>query len=247
MARKDTPRDRMRVYIGYDQREQIAYDVAEKSARGWGCDVFPLYEERLRLSGMLTRPTDRRGHSKDLENEDRQIFDFNSNAPQATEFAISRFFVPLLAHSGWCLFADSDVVFCEDPLELMVSADSSKALHVVKHAHIEAEGIKMRGQQQTSYRRKLWSSVILWNCDHPANKRLNLTTLNQWPGRDLHAFSWLHDSEIGSLPSEANWLVNIQPKPARPIVAHFTEGTPDMDHRRPTEHDAIWWKAKEAA
>ncbi len=232
--------ERLRVFIGFDEREKIAYDVAEKTARGWGCEVIPLYEERLRLSGMLTRPTDRRGSSADLRNESRSIFDFNSNAPQATEFAISRFFVPLLAHAGWCLFADSDVVFMEDPLELLASADESKAVMVVKHEHIGGEAVKMRGQPQSYYNRKLWSSVMLWNCDHHANKRLNLTTLNQWPGRDLHAFKWLADSEIGDLPKEANWLVGIMPKPARPMIAHWTLGTPDMPERRETEHDHIW-------
>ncbi len=221
---------KLRVWIGYDEREKIAYDVAEKTASGWGCEVIPLYEERLRLSGMLTRPTDRRGG----------LFDLNSNAPQSTEFAISRFFVPLLAHSGWCLFADSDVVFLEDPLELMVYADPSKALHCVKHEHQMQDGTKMRGEQQTIYSRKWWSSVILWNCDHPANKRLNLMTLNQWPGRDLHALSWLSDSEIGTLPSECNWLVNVMPKPERPIVGHWTLGGPWMANWPGAEHDDLW-------
>jgi len=247
MTWKEPPRDRLRVWIGYDEREKCAYDVAEKTAKGWGCDVIPLYEERLRLAGMLTRPTDRRGHSKDLEQETREIFDLNSNAPQATEFAISRFFVPLLAHSGWCLFADSDVVFSEDPMELLAVADSSKAVMVVKHNLNGLSGSKMRGQTQTSYPRKLWSSVMLWNCDHKATKRLNLTTLNQWPGRYLHAFEWLADSEIGDLPKEANWLVGLQPKPQRPQIIHFTLGTPDMPNRIPTDADEIWWKAREAA
>ncbi len=232
--------DRMRVFIGYDEREKIAYDVAEKTFRAHGCEVIPLYEERLRLSGMLTRPTDRRGSSADLRNESRSIFDFNSNAPQATDFAISRFATFLLGHAGWCLFADSDTVALEDPLELMVYADESKAVHVVKHEHLGGDLVKMRGQSQSYYARKLWSSVMLINCDHPANKRLNLITLNQWPGRDLHAFKWLADEEIGSLPPEANWLVGIQPKPARPLIAHFTLGTPDMPERRETEHDHIW-------
>jgi hypothetical protein len=232
MTWKESRADRLRVYIGYDEREKVAYDVAEKTAKAWGCDVIPLYEERLRYHGLLTRPTDRRGG----------LFDLNSNAPMSTEFAISRFFVPVLAHAGWCLFADSDVVFTEDPLELMAFADPDKALHCVKHDAFNADGTKMRGQSQTSYARKCWSSVILWNCDHPSNKRLNLSLLNQWPGRDLHGLKWLADSEIGELPSEANWLVGIQPKPERPIVCHFTLGTPDMPERRPTEHDDIWWR-----
>lgn len=218
----------MKVYIGFDSREQAAFDVASKTARYYGCDVIPLSEETLRKSGMLTRPTDRRGG----------LWDLNSNAPQSTEFAISRFFVPLLAHSGWCLFADADVVFMQDPHELLEVADKSKALHVVKHDKYELTQTKMDGRLQTSYPRKLWSSVILWNCDHDANKRLNLTTLNQWPGRDLHAFRWLADSEIGSLPSEANWLVGMQPKPARPVIAHYTLGTPDMVPD--SEYAEIW-------
>ncbi len=47
-----------------------------------------------------------------------------------------------------------------------------------------------------NYPRKLWSSVMLWNCEHPANRRLNLQMLNQWPGRDLHAFRWLADGPV---------------------------------------------------
>lgn len=234
---KEPSSERLRVFIGYDQREQIAYDVAEKTARGWGCQVIPLYEERLRLSGMLTRPTDRRG----------SLFDLNSNAEMSTEFAISRFFVPLLAHAGWCLFADSDVVFLEDPMELMAHANPDKALHCVKHESLQVDETKMRGQAQQAYARKCWSSVILWNADHPANKRLNLTTLNQWPGRDLHGLRWLADSEIGELPSSANWLVGLQPKPERPQIAHFTMGTPDMPERRPTDHDELWWQYARAA
>jgi hypothetical protein len=224
------------IWLGHDSRlaEREAFAVAEKSARGFGCNVIPLYEDRLRLSGMLTRPVDRRG----------RMWDFNSDAGQATEFAISRFFVPLLAHSGWCVFADADVVFMDDPRVLLKLADPTKALHVVKHADLDLGTTKMDGQVQTSYPRKLWSSVILWNCDHPANRRLNLTTLNQWPGRDLHAFRWLADEEIGDLPHEANWLVGMQPKPAHPLIAHFTLGTPNMPGLENCAHADLWRAAQ---
>lgn len=220
----------MRIYIGFDAREEHAYSVAEKSARAFGCDTQPLYEERLRLAGLLTRPKDTRG----------QHFDFVSGASQSTDFAIARFFVPLLAHSGYAMFVDCDVVFMADPNQLMRDVDPSKAVYCVKHRPMELGGTKMDGQAQTSYPRKLWSSVCIFNADHPANRRLNLTALNCLPGRDLHAFCWLHDSEIGELPAEANWLVEIQPKPSRPIIAHFTNGGPWLGNWRGGEHDDLW-------
>lgn len=226
----------MNVYIGYDGREREAYEVAAKTARGFGCAVFPVYEEVLRVSGMLTRPVDRRGNV---------MWDFNSSAPQSTEFAISRFFVPLLAHSGWCLAVDCDVVFLQDPHELLAMADAEKAVMVVKHPVLSSTDSKMDGQPQTTYDRKNWSSVTLWNVAHPANRRINLEMLNTWAGRDLHGFRWLADSEIGELPKEANWLVGVQPKPARPIIAHFTLGIPVMAGHEHDEHAEIWMRASE--
>jgi len=220
----------LRIYIGHDSREQAAFDVACKTARQFGCDVIPLYEDRLRASGILTRPLDRRGG----------MWDLNSNAPQSTEFAISRFVVHILGHSGWVLFTDGDVVFMQDPHELEQYRDGSKALLCVKHEDFKLLPTKMDDQPQTFYPRKLWSSVMYFNCDHPANRRLNLTMLNQWPGRDLHALKWLHDDEIGALPAEANWLVGIQPRPERPIIAHYTLGTPDMPGLSECAHADIW-------
>jgi hypothetical protein len=230
--------NQMRVFIGWDERERAAYDVAKRTAEDYGCAVSPLYESRLRKSGLLTRPVDRRHPEGD--GGKFWAWDFNSSAPQSTEFAISRFFVPILAHSGWCLFVDADVVFLQDPHELLAVANPAYAVQVVKHKDFEAKGFKMDGQIQTSYRRKLWSSVVLWNVDHDANRRINLELLNTWPGRDLHAFGWLADEEIGCLPEEANWLVGLQEKPARPIIAHYTLGTPNLPGLESSEHADLW-------
>ena len=220
----------LRVYIGHELREQAAYDVAAETARSFGCEAIPLYEERLRYNGILTRPKDTRG----------QMWDINSAAPQSTSFAIARFAVPMLAHSGWALFVDCDVVFMRDPHELLKLADPRYAVMVVKHSHYPDEHVKMDNQQQTRYARKNWSSVALWNCDHLSNRRLNLQMLNQWPGRDLHGFYWLDDSEIGELPPEWNWLVDVQDKPVDPAIAHFTLGTPDMPGHEGSQHADIW-------
>lgn len=224
----------MKLFIGYDDREATAYDVACRSLwRHSSLQPVPLVLDRLAACGLLRRPTDRRG----------QIYDLPSNAPCATEFAISRFLTPILAQSGWALFVDCDVVFFADPAELLELADPSKAVMVVPHRSEQADGVKMDGQAQLTYPRKNWSSVMLFNCDHPGNRRLTLQDVNERPGRDLHAFYWLHDAEIGELPAEWNWLVGVQPKPETPKIAHFTLGGPWLPTWPGAEHDWIWLEA----
>lgn len=223
------------IFIGHDRREQAAFDVAVKSLRRFQPDVayLPLQLERLAAVGLLRRPMDMRG----------QMYDLPSNAHCATEFAISRFLVPILCQSGFALFVDADVVFLADPGELFALADPEKAVMVVKHHNGHVAGAKMDGQMQQMYPRKNWSSVMLFNCDHPANRRLSLQDVNDRPGRDLHAFYWLNDDEIGELPSEYNWLVGVQPKPETPKVAHFTLGGPWLPSWQGAEHDEIWLEA----
>jgi hypothetical protein len=229
----------VRAYIGFDPREAEAYRVAARTLRDTsGIEAEPLVEERLRATGLLWRPVDRRGRMHDLV----------SGADQSTEFAISRFLVPMLCQSGWALFADCDVVFMRNVrgmLELGIG-DEPRAVYVVKHNHLPREQWKMDGQAQLAYSRKNWSSVIVWNCNHPAHRRLNLHTVNTMPGRWLHGFGWLHDSEIGELAPEWNWLVGVQPKPERPAIAHFTLGGPFTPGWKGAEHDDIWTEAAKA-
>jgi hypothetical protein len=224
----------LKVYIGWDEAEEQAFAVAEASLRRRASipvDVIPLRADILRMHGLLRRPVDARGG----------LYDLGSQAPMATEFANSRFLVPLLAHSGPALFVDCDVVFLGDVAELLVgAADPTKAVYVVKHDHAPAANRKMCGAAQTTYARKNWSSVCLWNCAHPALQRLTLDAINNWPGRALHAFSWLHDAEIGALPAGWNWLVNEQPAPPDVRLAHFTNGGPWLPDWQPAQYDEIW-------
>jgi hypothetical protein len=225
----------MRVYIGYDEREPEAYRVAVKSIlkHSPSAQITPLKLDRLESCGLITRPVDRRGQSYDLI----------SNAPCATDFSNSRFVVPMLAQTGLALFLDSDVVALRPLEELFVLADPSKAVMVVRHEAEQGTGLKMDGQVQTSYTRKNESSVCLFNCDHPANRRLSLWDINHKPGRDLHRFFWLADSEIGYLPGEFNWLVGVEPKPEYPAIAHFTLGSHFTPGWQGAEHDDIWLEA----
>jgi hypothetical protein len=99
---------------------------------------------------------------------------------------------------------------------------------VVKQNFTPPEGLKMDAQIQTAYPRKGWSSVCLFNCDHPANRFLVPDTINALPGRDLHGFCWLKDDDIGGLPIEWNWLAGHSHPKAEPAIVHFTDGIPSM-------------------
>lgn len=222
----------LRCYIGFDSREPKSYEVAAASLRRHSSEpvqITPLKIDKLAETGLLRRPQDTRG----------QRYDFLSNAAASTEFAISRFLVPILAQTGWALYAESDQVFIGDVAELFALSDPKYAVMCVKHRHEPTGKLKMDGQSQVAYPRKNWSSLMLFNCDHPANKRLSLADVQERRGLDLHAFYWLSDEEIGALPVEWNWLVNVDPMPEHPKVAHFTLGTPELGVSSP--HDGLWY------
>jgi hypothetical protein len=124
------------------------------------------------------------------------------------------------------------VIFLEDVRALFALANPSKAVMCVKHKQEQGSSIKMDGQLQQFYARKNWSSVMLFNCDHPANRRLSLVDVQERRGLYLHSFGWLHDSEIGELPQEWNWLVGDTPvvttSPFEVKLLHFTLGTPEL-------------------
>jgi lipopolysaccharide biosynthesis glycosyltransferase len=225
---------RLRVFIGYDRREHRAAEVAERSLRRHASipvDVTRLDIDWLTRAGLMWRPVDRR----------ERIYDLTSAAWCATDFSISRFLAAVLCPDGWSLFVDGDVVFLDDVADLVEEqADASKALMVVQHEYTPCGGVKMDSQPQQIYSRKNWSSVMLINSDHAANRRLTLHDVNSRRGLDLHQFYWLHDDELGALPARWNWLVGEQPRPADAALAHFTLGGPFLPDWHPAEHDDIW-------
>ena len=99
--------------------------------------------------------------------------------------------------------------FLKDVKELFDQADDKYAVMCVQHDYTPKPGIKMDGQKQTQYPRKNLSSVVLWNCGHPSNQKITVDMVNNpnYDGKFFHRFSWLDDSEIGSLPVDWNFLV----------------------------------------
>ncbi len=218
----------LEVFVGWDPRELDAYEVCEHSlASRATCEIHiqPVILDDLRNEGLYTRKTEIR---------DGRLWDTTSEAPMSTEFAISRFFVPLLARrmgkTGWALFCDCDFLWLKDIADLTKQFDARKALCCVQHNYQAVEGTKMDGQVQQNYARKNWSSLMAFNLAHPSNGKLDLQLLNSVPGRDLHRFCWLSDDEIGSLSPDWNWLEGTyKVSELAPSAVHFTRGGPWMD------------------
>lgn len=215
------------VYIGYDSREDIAYQVCKHSIirRDPGATVKPLKQKEMRESGLYIREIDKLA---------------------STEFTFTRFFIPYLQnYQGWAIFCDCDFVWTIPTTDLKQYCNSDKAVVVVQHDYTPNEGMKMDGKQQHVYPRKNWSSMILWNCAHPKNKVLTPDLLNKESGAFLHRFQWLNDDDIGSLPHHYNWLVGWykEPRDGKPKIYHWTEGGPwFVDNYFDCEYADVWKK-----
>lgn len=213
-----------KVWIGWDATEIRPHLVAVASLHSKSTeyhDIRRLSMDELSANKLYLRPT--------RLIEKYQFFDEISGAPMSTGHAIGRFFVPYLCgYQGWALFTDGDVLFRSDVADLFALADERHAVMVVQHPPMIEQATKKNGHAQSVYHRKNWSSVMLFNCGHPANQALTLDVLNTWPGRDLHAFKWLTDDQIGALPAGWNYLVGAQERPEPVHLAHYTLGTPDV-------------------
>lgn len=215
----------IRVFVGWDSREDIAYQVCRQSLLRHASvpvTVTPLRQRDLRTQGLYHRPED---------------------PLAATEFTYTRFLVPYLAgYQGWALYCDCDFLWQADVAALLALADDRYGAMCVPHDHRPTETVKMDGKTQTVYPRKNWSSLILYNCGHPATRRLTPEAVNRETGAYLHRFQWLDDAEIGALPETWNWLEGWSTKPAsgQPNAIHYTRGGPWFDEWRQVAYGDLW-------
>jgi hypothetical protein len=195
----------LKVFIGYDPREAIAYHVCVNSIIRKSS--VPLSVTPLALNNLA-------GYSE-------------KHADGSNQFIYSRFLVPhLTGFSGWAIFMDGDMLLREDIQRLWELRDEAKAALVVKHDYRTRLKEKYLGARNEDYPRKNWSSVILWNCGHPANRTLTPEFVEKATGAQLHRFTWLDDSLIGALPIEWNWLPDEFGSNRNAKLLHWTLGTP---------------------
>ncbi len=154
--------------VGFDQREAIAYHVFCQSV----ITKSSLPVQFIALS------------QNTLDNY-QEIHGDGSN-----QFIYSRFLTPYLNNfSGWAIFADGDMICNADIAELWVLRDQTKAVQVVKHDYKTKQKVKYLGNKNEDYPRKNWSSLVLWNCGHPANNILTPEFVSEKSGSYLHCFS----------------------------------------------------------
>jgi lipopolysaccharide biosynthesis glycosyltransferase len=221
----------LKIFIGWDSREDIAYQVAKLSIEKHASvpvEIIPLKQKDLRQTEMYWREVDKLA---------------------STEFTFTRFLIPeLTGFKDWALFIDCDFVFLDDVKKLFDHIDDQYAVMCVHHDYTPDEGVKMDGQKQTQYPRKNWSSMMLINCGHPSNRVLIKEVVNspKRSGAFFHRFSWLKDEEIGKLSYEWNWLVGWykEPKDGKPKALHYTEGGPWFPEYEDCEYANEYYKVE---
>ena len=213
--------DTIKIVVGFDQRESVAYHVfiqsiIEKSS-------LPVLFVPLAINVL-------NGYKE-------------THTDKSNDFIYSRFLTPYLNNfNGWAIFADGDMICQADIKELWDLRDESKALLVVKHDYQTKAHKKYLGNINENYPRKNWSSVILWNCAHPKHKILTPEFIASQTGKYLHRFSWLDDTDIGELPKEWNWLAIEYPENKNAKLIHYTLGTPCFKEYKNTEMADIWYE-----
>src|SRR5688572_11351833 len=220
------------IYCGYDAREAAGYatfcqSVLERSSMP--VSFIPLHGPMLK--------------------------GFDGQKDGSNAFIYSRFLIPYLQnYRGWAIFADASDMVCLDDIaklwELREQFIFNKAIAVVKHDYKTKFPRKYIGTpmeaDNADYPGKNRSSLILWNCEHFANRRLTPEFVAESPGSFLHRFQWCAEEQIGELPQEWNALAMEHDISAASLV-HFTLGSPGFNHYKHCDGADHWHRAYKKA
>ena len=216
----------IKVFIGFDQVESVAWHTFAHSIfkrSSSPVSITPLYLNNLK--DIYTRPRDPK---------------------QSNEFSFTRFLVPYLCnYQGFGIFFDSDMMLRVDIAQIFkaIKKDPGKAVYVVQHDYIPKNETKYLNTKQYKYPRKNWSSVVLWDCSHPSNKKVTSEFVNTANPLDLHRFLWLKDDEIGKLDIKWNWLVGEYENPPKDVKnVHWTVGGPYFEEYKNVDFSNEWFE-----
>ncbi|PPD34476.1 MAG: glycosyltransferase [Methylomonas sp.] len=215
----------LKIFIGFDQIESVAWHTMTHSILSRSSRPVAIIPVNLsNLKGIYTRERD---------------------SKQSNEFSFSRFLVPYLSdYQGYAVFFDCDMMLRTDINEILevTKTDPDRAVYVVKHDYEPRDDIKYLNAVQYKYPRKNWSSVVLWNCSHPANATVTADFVNSASPMELHRFSWLKDDQIGELDARWNWLVGEYDHPPHDVKnVHWTVGGPYFDEYKDADFSKEWF------
>ena len=214
-------------FIGYDPNETVAYyTLAHSIQRRASVPVRIAPLMRSQLKGIYRRA---RGPT------------------ESTEFSLTRFLVPYLAgYAGWSVFMDCDMLCRVDVAGLMglLERQADKAVLVCKHDYVPKTARKFLDQVQTTYPRKNWSSLMVFN--NSRCRSLTVDYVNSASGLELHRFAWTDDASIGEIPLEWNWLVGEYPYNPAANIVHYTLGGPYFDSYKDCDYADEWFAEREA-
>lgn len=216
----------IKVFIGFDARETVAFNVLSYS--------------------ILARASQPVGLAAIMLSQLQGIYSRERHALQSTDFSFSRFLTPYLSdYQGWSIFMDCDMLVLDDIAKLWALRDERYAVQVVKHVHVPKEETKFLNQPQSKYEKKNWSSVMLFN--NARCKALTPEFVNSATGLELHQFKWLaSDDEIGEIPRRWNHLVGYDAPSKNVSLVHYTLGGPYFAEYKECEYAQEWQSERDA-
>jgi hypothetical protein len=216
----------LKIFVGYDPVESVSWHTFTHS-------IFTKSKKPVAIIPVNL------GNLVDIYRRDR-------NEKQSNEFSFTRFLVPYLSdYDGFSVFFDCDMLMRCDVNEILSVVDSQpgKAVYVVKHDYTPKDQIKYLNTTQYAYPRKNWSSVVLWNCSHPANRIVTPDFVNTASPMELHRFMWLKDEDIGELDVRWNWLVGEYGNPPVDVKnVHWTIGGPYFKEYASVDFSDEWFE-----
>ena len=128
---------KLKIYIGYDSREKIAFHVLSHSILS--NSTIPLTITPINLNNL------------------KRFYRRQRGKKDSTEFSISRFLTPYLSdYEGYSLYMDCDFVVLTDVAKLFryISKQPNKSLWCVKHKYLPKDRSKFLKEKQFIYIKK---------------------------------------------------------------------------------------------
>lgn len=191
-----------KVFIGWDPREDVAWNVAAAS-----------------ISKHSDMPIHKLVKANIPEYKRTDLF-------ASSEFTLTRFFVPYLSgYKGYSIFLDCDILCTTDISKILDEVDPNNMVTCVQHPDYKPKtAYKMDHKKQFAYPRKNWSSVMVFNnakCEVLLPELLNNST-----PKYLHRMMWAPDDLIGNVSHTWNYLAGYYSDIDKPNIIHYTDGGP---------------------